>query len=241
MDPTASDLTPSPVELEVRRIQELLKTRRHAEALRAAEALAVEAPENRDVLYMMAMSERALGKIPEALATLERLERQHPRFSRLYQERGHCYVALRDAPRAIDAFLRAVNINPAMPASWSMLEGLYRMTGETRNASTAAAHVATLKRLPPEVVIATGLFSDGDLLPAENIVRAYLLKNGNHVEAMRILARIGMEREVFDDAELLLEAVLTLAPDYQAARDDYARVLLERHKYCTRGRSWKNS
>ena len=52
-------------------------------------------------------------------------------------------------------------------------------------------HVATLKRLPPEVVQATGLFSDGELTPAENIVRAYLLKHGNDVEAMRLLARIG--------------------------------------------------
>ena len=162
---------------------------------------------------------------------MERLEQLHPRFSRLYQERGHCYVALRDAPQAIDAFLRGVNINPALPASWTMLEGLYRMTGQTENAGMAAAHVATLKGLPREVVRATSLFSDGELLPAENIVRAYLLRHGDHVEAMRLLARIGMARDVLDDAELLLEAVLALAPDYRAARHDYALVLVERHKY----------
>ncbi len=92
-------------------------------------------------------------------------------------------------------------------------------------------HVATLKRLPPEVVLATSLFSDGELTPAENIIRAYLLRHGNEVEAMRLLARIGMARDVLDDAELLLEAVLTLAPDYRAARHDYALVLVERHKY----------
>src|ERR1019366_7356851 len=53
----------------------------------------------------------------------------------------------------------------------------------------------------------------------------------NHVEAMRLLAKIGIARDVLDDAELLLEAVLTLAPDYRAARHDYALVLVERHKY----------
>jgi len=222
---------PSPVELEVRRARERLRSRDYAGALRAAEALAVEVPENRDVLYLIAVSLRFLGKIPEALAALERLEQLHPRFSRLYQERGHCYVALRDAPQAIDAFLKGVNINPALPASWGLLEGLYRMTGQPENARTAAAHIATLKDLPPEILTATGLFSDGDWLPAENMVRAYLLKHGNHVEGMRLLARIGMERNVWDDAEILLEAVLTLAPDYHAARYDYARVLLERHKY----------
>jgi tetratricopeptide (TPR) repeat protein len=231
MDSSASDPTPSPVELEVRRVRALLKNRQFAQSLWAAEALAVKVPENRDVLYLIAMSQRYLNTLPEALATLERLEQHHPAFSRLYQERGHCYVAMRDAPRAIDAFLRGVNINPALPASWSMLERLYRMTGQTENAGMAAAHVATLKRLPPEVVHATGLFSDGDLTSAENIVRAYLLKHGNHVEAMRLLARIGFKRDVLDDAELLLEAVLDLAPDYRAARHDYALVLLERHKY----------
>src|SRR3984885_2581537 len=231
VDATAFNSTPSPIELEVRRIQGLLKSRHLAESLRAAEALAAEVPENRDVLYLIAASQRHLNKIPEALATLVRLERHHPAFSRLYQERGHCYVVLRDAPRAIDAFLRGVNINPALPASWSMLERLYRMTGEIENADMAAGHVATLKRLPPEVVQATSLFSEGELTAAENLIRAYLLKHGNHIEAMRLLARIGFKREVLDDAELLLESVLELAPDYHAARHDYALVLVARHKY----------
>jgi tetratricopeptide (TPR) repeat protein len=231
MDPTGSISTASPVETEVRRIRELLESRRLREAQAAAAALSVRVSENRDVLYMLAVSQRFLNDVPGALATLELLERHHPTFSRLYQERGHCYVALKDAPRAIDAFLRGVNINPALPASWKQLEVLYRMTGQPENAGMAATHVATLKNLPPEVVNAKALFSDGDLALAENIVRAYLLKHGNHVEAMRLLALIGIEREVLDDAELLLDAVLELAPDYHAARYDYARVLLDRHRH----------
>jgi tetratricopeptide (TPR) repeat protein len=231
MASTAPDLAISPVEQQLRRAWELFNEQRYAQALDAGEALARQVPENRDVLYLVALSQRYAGKIPEALATLDRLELHHPTFSRLYQERGHCHVVLKDAPQAIDAFLRGVNINPALPASWSMLEGLYRMTGNAENAGVAAAHVATLKRLPPEVVQATGLFSDGDLVPAEVITRAYLLKHGNHVEAMRLLARIAFKRDVLDDAELLLESVLELAPDYQAARHDYALVLLERHRY----------
>ncbi|HEV7359291.1 MAG TPA: sulfotransferase [Steroidobacteraceae bacterium] len=231
MNATAPDLAPSPVEIEVRRVRELLESRRYAQALEAGEALALTVPENRDVLFLMALSLRYLNRIPEALAILTRLEQHYPAFSRLYQERGHCHVVLKDAPQAIDAFLRGVNINPALPASWSMLEGLYRMTGDAENAGMAAAHIATLKRLPPEVLQATSLFSDGDLAAAELIIRAFLLKHGNHVEAMRLLGRIAFKRDVLDDAELLLEAVLEQAPDYQAARHDYALVLLERHKY----------
>jgi tetratricopeptide (TPR) repeat protein len=221
----------SAIELEVRRIRELQKSRRHANALHAAEALAAQVPENRDVLLLVAVSQRHLNQISEALATLDRLAQLYPQFSRMLQERGYCYVALKEAPAAVDAFLRAVNVNPALPASWSMLEGLYRLIGDAPNAATAAQHVATLKALPPEVVQGTSLFADGELAPAENMVRAYLLRHGNHVEAMRLLAKIGIARDVLDDAELLLEAVLTLAPDYRAARHDYALVLVERHKY----------
>ena len=217
------------VEPQVRRIHELVQERQFADALGAADALLVTVPENRDLLYLRALSQRMLGDIPAALATLAGLERLHPRFSRLYQERGHCHVALKQAPQAIESFLRAVHMNVALPVSWSMLESLFRMTRQSENAAEAAAHVGTLKKLPPQVVTATALFSDGDLAEAESLIREFLLEHGHHVEAMRLLARIGIERDVLDDAQLLLEAVLDLAPDYQAARFDYAQVLIKRH------------
>jgi tetratricopeptide (TPR) repeat protein len=231
MDLAVNTSTRTPVESEVLQIRECLERRQYAQALTAAESLLRQVPENRDVLYMLAVSHRHLNRLADALATLERLEKLHPGFSRLYQERGHCFVAMRDAPKAIEAYLRGVNINPALPASWAKLEALYRLSGDVGNATKAADHVATLKHLPADVVTATALFSDGELTLAENIVRAYLLRHGNHVEAMRLLARIGIAREMYDDAETLLAAVLALAPGYDAARFDYARALLERHKH----------
>jgi tetratricopeptide (TPR) repeat protein len=231
MTATATAHVTSTVESEVSRIRALVKERRFAEGVAAATTLLCQVPENRDVLHLLALGQRQLIRPADALATLEQLERFHPGYSRLYQERGHCYVAMKDAPQAIQAFLQAVAINPALAASWGMLEGLYRMCGDADNSGKAAAHVAKLKTLPHEVITATGLFSDGDLLAAEKIIRAFLLANGDHIEAMRLLARIGAALEVFDDAELLLEAVLERAPNYAAARHDYATVLLGRHKY----------
>jgi tetratricopeptide (TPR) repeat protein len=230
---TATSLDPptSPVEAEVRRIRELLERREFAQAETAADALLAQVPENRDVLYMLAAAQRYLQRLPEALATLARLEAVHPTYSRLFQERGHCHVAMRQAQPALEAFLRAVNLNPALPASWSALQILYRMTGQAENADMAASHVTTLAGLPVEVVTASSMFADGDIHEAERVVRKYLLAHGNHIEAMRLLAKIGIKLDVLDDAELLLEAVLRLAPDYQAARYDYAYVLLGRHKH----------
>src|ERR1700683_816914 len=107
---TALSPAVSRVESEVFRIRTLLEKNRFADALAAAQALSEQVPENRDVLYMIAVSQRYLQRIPDALATLMRLEQFHPGFSRLFQERGHCHVAVREAEAAIAAYLRAVNL-----------------------------------------------------------------------------------------------------------------------------------
>ena len=159
MNAPAVDSVSASVERDIQRIRQLQNDGQHAQALQAAQALAADAPDHRDALYLMARSQRYLGNIDAALKTLAQLEPAHSHFSRLHEERGHCYVVMRDAPRAIDALLRAVNINPALPSSWNLLEGLYRMTGDSANAATAASHVATLKRLAPEVVSATSCFA----------------------------------------------------------------------------------
>ena len=206
---------------------ELLRQHRFDEALTAAQALLAGSPGQRDALLAVAIAQRFLGRIPEALQTLDTLERQHPRFSRLYEERGRCYVAQRQAVPAIEAFLKAVHLNHALPGAWGMHEGLYRMQGGKKDAATAAGQVATLRALPQEIVVATGLFMDGELEAAEALIRAYLLKNGDHIEAMRLLARIGMAHKVYVDAQVLLAAVLEREPGYRSARQEYAFVLTD--------------
>jgi tetratricopeptide (TPR) repeat protein len=222
---------PPSVELEVQRIRGLVQTHRFGEAVAAAGPLRTRVPENRDVLYLLALGQRHTGRVTDALDTLADMERYHPGASRLYQERGHCYVALKDAPHAIEAYERSVGINPALPDAWSMLERLYNMVGDEDHRRIAAAHATKLKAVPPDVITATGLFCEGDLSASEKLIRAFLIRNGDHVEAMRLLARIGVAREVLDDAEVLLEAALKMAPDYIELRRDYACVLLDRHKH----------
>jgi tetratricopeptide (TPR) repeat protein len=231
MNALAAMADTSPVETEVLRLRRLQSEGRHEAALAGARAMLADWPRNRDLLLLEALSLRHLLRLDEALASLTRLESLQPTFSLLHQERGLCFVARRDAPRAIEALLMAVNINPALPMAWTMLEGLYRLSGDGANAAIAAAHVATLAGLPAEVVACTALFADRDLVPAEHRIRTFLLRHGDHPEAMRLLAKIGMERGVLDDAEVLLAAALELAPDHRAARLDYARCLIDRHRY----------
>ena len=213
------------------RVRQSLEQGQFAQAEREACALLAEQPESRDGLYMLAVAQRLQGRIDAALATLERLQALYPEYPRTYQERGHCRVMQRRAPEAIEAFEGAIRLNPALPASWRALESLYRMNGRGADAATAAAHVAKLASLPTEIVTARSMFSDGEIESAESLVRRYLLTHGDHIEGMRLLAQIGMKLDVLDDAELLLENVLRMEPDYRAARFDYVQVLLQRHKH----------
>jgi predicted Zn-dependent protease len=219
------------IDAELASVRALLRRNRFADALAATDGLLSRIPGQRDALLLRAVALRYLGRIADALETLTVLERQHSRFSRLHEERGHCFVFMRQANPAIEAFSAAVGLNHALPDSWSMLEGLYRMVGNASGRNAAAAQLAILRKLPSEVVTATGLFADGDLDQAERMIRAFLLNRGDDVEAMRLLARIGMARKVFDDPEILLAAVLEIAPDYRVARAEYAEVLIELHQY----------
>ncbi len=186
---------------------------------------------DREVLLQAARDLRARQRIPEALAVLARLEAIRPGYSRLYLERGHCQVILGDAPAAIEALREAVRLNPTLPAGWDMLEQLYRMLGDKDQAATAAQHLAILKQLPTEIVVANSLYADGDLVSAEAVLRDYLRQDGGNVGALRLLARIRKDSQALEEAEGVLEAVLDLAPDYHAARLDYAMVLLQQQKH----------
>src|SRR5260370_39869214 len=94
---------PTSAELEVQRIRGLVNEHRFGEAVTAAGSLRTLFPENRAVLYLLAVGQRHTRRMADALHTLADLERYHPGASRLYQDRGHCYVALKDAPRAVHA------------------------------------------------------------------------------------------------------------------------------------------
>ncbi len=188
-------------------------------------------PEDRDLLYVHAVTQRLLGQIAEALTTLSRLEVLYPHYPRLYQERGHCHAALGAANPAIVAFERAVQLNPSLPSSWSMLESLYATTAQPALSARAREMVRQLSELPREVVTAFSMYADGEAEEAEKLIRHFIHTHGNHVEALRLLAKIALDFEIADDASVLLEYILRVAPDHQAARYEYVLVLMKQYRH----------
>ena len=208
-----------------------LTRRQYAAAHATAAVLHARHPGNRDVLYLLAVSSRHLGRIAEALGALDELERRHPAYARLYEERGLCHLAQGATAPAIAAFAKAVSLNTWLPLSWRALNGLYRKCGRPQEAEAAAQSLAVIERIPGEIVAAYGLLEDRDIGAAEQMVRRYLLAHGEHIEGLRLLARIAMAHDAPDDAQALLEKVLAVAPNYHAARYEYAIALLSRFKH----------
>jgi tetratricopeptide (TPR) repeat protein len=185
----------------------------------------------REAQLQQARDLRARQRLPEALAVLAAMAADYPRFSRRFHELGQCHVLLGDLPAALDALQMAVRINPTLPATWDLLETLYRRLGDTAQAAAAARNLAALHRLPTEVVVANSLYADGDNALAEGVLRDYLQHDTGNVGALRLLARICIDRGAHAEAETLLETALGLAPDYHEARFDLAAVLLHRQQH----------
>ena len=213
------------------KLREALGRNQFSQVLQVCEVLQGRFQGHRELLYLVAVCQRMLQQIPEALTTLASLEAYHPKYSRVFQERGHCYVYLRKAPKAVEAYETAVNLNLALPASWQALERLYRIVGRRKDSANAAEHVAKLASLPVEVSTARSMVSDGDSREAEMLVRGFLANNPDNVEALRLLATIAREYEYNADSEALLTRVLTLDPQYHAARYDLVLALVDLHKH----------
>ena len=221
----------SRIEAEVRRARALLEQRQLAQALAAAQALLAEVPQNRDVLYLIAVSQRYLGCIASALTTLARFEAIHPDYGRLFQERGHCYRALGETGCRDRGLSAGRYSQPDIVGQLECTQRTLAALDRNAEAEDAAARAAKLASLPPPVVSATNLLVEGEIYAAEQMVRQFLQTDGTHVEGMRLLAQIAAKLDILDDAEFLLESVLVFEPDYHAARFEYAGVLAQRHKY----------
>ena len=182
-------------------------------------------------LYMLTVARRYLQDFEGALASADRLLQLRPDYGRAYQERGHAFLAMRKLDKATDAFTAAVAHHPGLAAGWRSLENLHASAGREQQARFARAQIDYLSALPPELLGVIDLTHEGHLLQADQLCRQFLQQNKHHIEAMRLLADIGIRLRVYDDAEFLLESCVELAPDNIRARGDYVKILNRKGKF----------
>src|SRR5581483_11440809 len=117
-------------------------------------------PESRAALYQLAVSQRRAQRLPEAIATLQRLESLYPPFGSSFEELGFCLLMAREPAKATQAFARAVELNNCLLESWRALADLHRAAGQLAHAQHATAQVAVLAALPREIQLACSSFFD---------------------------------------------------------------------------------
>lgn len=211
-------------------VQKALQAGQFEAGLEEARALLAEKPDDGEALYMAAVAARYLGRLDEAAGHLRALHSAMPEYGRAWQEEGHLALARGDTVGALPAFVRATRFNPALEASWREQARLHAEAGRPAEAGAAEAQRARIASLPRELLAVTNHLAEGRLVRAEEICRHYLRANPKNVEGMRLLAKIGIELGILDDAEFLLDSAVEFSPDDVQLRLDYIDALRRRQK-----------
>jgi len=226
-----AEASPETIEVMLREARAHLQNARLSDAEAVCQRILKTAADNLDAMYTLAVSQRMQRQVPAALKTLDSLIAIDASYGRAWQERGHCFRDSGLHEQAIAAYQRAVTHNGALVASWRILSEMHDSAGREGPANFAHAQYAHLSALPPELLSVASFIQEGRIYKAEQLCRAFLQRNGHHVEAMRLLADIGMKFNAYDEAEFLLESAKVLAPDNVSAHFDYVKVLRKRQKF----------
>ena len=92
------------------------------------EALKLE-PKYVTALRGLGRTYTAVGKIPDAIDTLEKAIKSAPQFAGSYLDLGRAYVAAGHYQNALDAFNKVMELDPESPFAREAKEEAHRLTG----------------------------------------------------------------------------------------------------------------
>ena len=215
-------------ESTIKKIQKEISSQNYSEAIKLIEKNKRDLVEI-DYWYYLSLCSRYSKKYNEALVILNNVIKIDPSYARAYQEFGHNYFKLNNYKMSLKSYLRAVKYNPTLHASWLGILGIKNV--EQNIIDLATQNVLYLKNLPPELKSVSSFIYEGKYKKADHLCRDFLKNHPHHIEAMRLLAKIGKELHVYDDSEFLLESCLMFDKDNFDVALDYIDVLIKRQKY----------
>lgn len=184
-----------------------------------------------ELLYLMTIAYRYAKNTTKALAISKKLIKLAPDHARAKQEQGYIYLAENKTEKAKQAFSDAVQKNPALIASWQNLYNIFSSISYNQKTYEVKSQLDYLKNLPKQLVAVTEMLYDGKLQQAEDLCRGFLQNNKQNTDAMRLLAEIGIQLKIYDDAEFLLESCVELNPDNLQSRMQYLNLLIKLGKF----------
>jgi len=228
----------SAIELALNRVRQIMQAGDFSKAETLLLDMQRASEDHKDVLYMLAVCQRYLHKYSSALEVLAKLTSISPDNSRAYQETGHVYRATNNNNAALAAYHQATQINSALEKSFSaQIEILESREDKDPDGQLKVIlgklkqQLSTLQATPKPLVAVTDLISEGKLVKAESLCKAFMLKNPRHVEGIRLLADIASGLGVLGDAEFLLEGAVEFEPNNTRVLIDYIQILRKQQKY----------
>jgi tetratricopeptide (TPR) repeat protein len=187
--------------------------------------------EKNEVLYLLAVSQRTKGLVNEANETVKTLIAADPNHARAHQENGYLSLSEGNKSNAATAFAKATRLNPALLSSWQKLAPLYHDLNHIEGQKFATQRIEYLMQLPAEIRGAQDLMYEGKLGLADIICRRFLQKHKHNVEAMMLLAEVGIKLKLFHEAEFILESCVEIHPKHGAARAEFVKLLSKLGKF----------
>ncbi len=209
--------------------QRLLE-REPAMAIVQAREILKSAPGHPHARLLIATGQRLTGNIDAALDTLEALAREQPQSAAVQLELGGVLGEQGRAAEAVTALRRAVALKPELPDAWRLLADQLEDGGELEAAHSARMEFLKVANRDPRLMAAGAALYANRIPEAEALLRQHLKIHPTDVAALRMLGEVAARLRRYADAEDLLGHCLGLAPDFDAARHQYAVVLFRQAK-----------
>jgi tetratricopeptide (TPR) repeat protein len=201
-----------------------------ARAGREAEAILRIAPKDPRALLILASAKRRRGDMRAAAAILGPLAAAYPRAANTQYELGLVRAELGDPAGASVALGQAVALNRDLADAWRALGDLRFKAGEAEAAEAAYAEHRRAAVTDPALKPAAEALFKGQVVAAEQMLRAHLTGHLDDATATRMLAEIYARQARHGDAELLFARCLELDPGHDGARFGLADALFRQQK-----------
>ena len=207
------------------------RARDAAATIEACEQALAIAPGDTRFVFMLGVALRRAGEHEKAEPLLRQIVDAAPDLATAHQEFGLNKLGLGRLSDARQSLEKAARLDPGQTGVWRALYQVRGAEGDDFGAAEAFRRSLGSAEIDPALKKALDLFEAGRLGVAEGICREYLRQRPMDVNAIRLLAEIGIKLGIVDEAVRLLDRCLELAPDFHIARANYATALGRQQRF----------
>jgi len=189
-----------------------------AKAEECARSLLDKSPDDREASLLLGEALRMQGEPAKAKEILEPLAITYPDWKEVRLELARAMSTLGENRLAIAALTEAVQIDRNYSPAWSLLGEQYILIGDILASDAAYSHHFNISVNEPALQKAVEALRNGRPDITEDILTEFLERNPEHVNAIKMLAEAAIACDRNEDASILLEQCLELAPGFAAAR-----------------------